>query len=56
MRTKKAPPPKSKEFFYIDDDGVEQDAELHDAILNDGDDEAAKKISDKVRAQILGEK
>jgi GNAT superfamily N-acetyltransferase len=48
--------PKSKEFFYIDDDGVAQDAELHNEILDEGDDEAAKKISDKVKARILGEK
>jgi hypothetical protein len=47
--------PKSKEFFYIDDDGVAQDAELHNAILDEGDDEAAKKISDAVMARILGE-
>ena len=56
-RSKKSPPPKSKEFFYIDDDGVAQDAELHNEILDDGDDDAAKKISDKIRDQIIrGEK
>jgi hypothetical protein len=46
--------PKSQEFFYIDDDGNARDAELHNNILDEGDDEAAQKISDAVKARILG--
>ena len=50
-------PPKpqrkgSQEFFYVDADGKKQDAELHNAILDEGDHEAAKAVSDKIMARI----
>jgi hypothetical protein len=50
------PQPKDsgEEFFYVDADGKKRDAELHEAILADGDDAAAKEVSDKIRARILG--
>ena len=44
----------SEEFFYRDADGKKQDAELHNAILDEGDHDAAKAVSDKIRARILG--
>jgi hypothetical protein len=53
------PQPKKQggeEFFYVDADGKKRDAELHNAILDDGDHDAAKAISDKIRARILGKR
>ena len=44
------------EFFYVDADGKKRDAELHNAILDEGDHEAAKAVSDKIKARILAEK
>jgi hypothetical protein len=45
-----------QEFFYVDADGRKRDAELHNAILDEGDHEAAKRVSDKIRARILGKR
>jgi hypothetical protein len=40
------------EFFYKDKDGKKQDAALHDAILNDGDHEAATNIGKDVARRL----
>jgi predicted ABC-type ATPase len=42
----------AREFFYIEN-GKRRDAELHDYILDQGDDAAAKAVSDKVKARLL---
>jgi hypothetical protein len=44
---------EAQEFFYLDKDGKRADADLHNPILADGDDKAAKAVSDKVTARIL---
>jgi hypothetical protein len=54
MPTSAKPKSEAQEFFY-DDDGKRADADLHNAILADGDDAAAKKVSDKVKARLLAE-
>lgn len=51
------PQPKKQsgeEFFYVDADDKKRDAELHNAILDEGDHDAAKAVSDKIKARILG--
>lgn len=40
-----------REFFYIDDHLI-QDAALHDAIVADGDDDAARAVSKKVAKRL----
>jgi hypothetical protein len=40
-RANNVPPKKAEELFYLDGSGTMQDAELHDAILERGDHEAA---------------
>ena len=40
------------EFFYKDKDGKKQDAALHDAILNDGDHQAATNIGKDVARRL----
>jgi hypothetical protein len=40
----------AKEFFVLD--RGRQDAELHEDILADGNDAAAKKVSDAVKARL----
>ncbi|MBO0716115.1 MAG: hypothetical protein J2P55_02110 [Rhizobiales bacterium] len=45
---------EAREFFY-DDDGKRADADLHNPILAEGDDAAAKQVSDKVKARLLAE-
>jgi hypothetical protein len=42
----------AQEMFYLGDDHSRQDAELHDAILKDGDHDAAQAVSDKVRKRL----
>jgi hypothetical protein len=46
-------PDKAREFFYRDK-ARRRDAELHETILAEGDHAAAKRVSDKVKARILG--
>jgi len=57
-KAKRKPPPSgpATEFFYEDDDGKRADADLHNPILDDGDDEAARAVSRKVAERILGKK
>jgi hypothetical protein len=43
--------PGSREFFYNDRHKIE-DQKLHDSILDDGDDAAARAISDKVAKRL----
>jgi hypothetical protein len=48
-------PREASEFFY-DENGGKGDAELHDFILDQGDDEAARAVSDKIAGRILSPK
>jgi hypothetical protein len=41
----------AREFFYLEDHR-KQDSKLHDPILTDGDDAAARKISDKTAKRL----
>jgi len=46
---------EAREFFYLDG-GQRADAGLHEDILAEGDDAAARQVSDAVKARILGAK
>jgi hypothetical protein len=48
----KRPQHKASEMFYIDEHGQRQDAEIHNAILDDGDHEAALAVSNAVRERL----
>lgn len=41
----------AQEFFYLDDDGVKQDAELHNPIINAADEPIDEKIMGPIRAR-----
>ncbi|MBR0879632.1 hypothetical protein ACVMGC_001034 [Bradyrhizobium barranii subsp. barranii] len=45
------PKREANEFFYTDDDGSKQDAELHNAILNPVDYPIDEKIMAPIRAK-----
>lgn len=47
------PPDVAQELFYVDADGNRQDAGFHNEILDQGDFEAAKRVSDRIKAEIL---
>jgi hypothetical protein len=51
--TKPFPDDVAQELFYVDANGKRQDAGFHNEILDQGDFEAAKRVSDKIKAQIL---
>ena len=46
------PQPEAEEFFYRDKGGKRQDASLHESILGEGDNAAARAISDKVLRRL----
>jgi hypothetical protein len=50
---KSKPPSLAEEFFYEDENGVRQDAALHQDILDAGDHDAAMAVS-RVVAKRLG--
>jgi hypothetical protein len=54
-RLPKPPKTEAQEFFYLED-GQKADADLHEFILDQGDDEAARAVSAKVAARILSPK
>lgn len=49
------PREEAREFFYLEG-GEKRDAELHDFILDQGDDEAARAVSAKVAGRIISPK
>jgi hypothetical protein len=48
---RRSQPPPAREFFYLDADGNRQDAELHDAILAEGDEAAATAVTQRRERQ-----
>ena len=52
------PPPddgRAREFYTVDKFGRRQDAELHEQMLAEGDEGAAKAISDQVKERLFGD-
>jgi hypothetical protein len=52
MWVKSGRPRKASEMFYLDENGVRQDADLHNPILDEGDHDAALAVSNAVRARL----
>lgn len=46
------PKPKALEFFHLDDDHNRQDADLHAAILDEGDHKSARAVSRSVMKRL----
>ena len=46
---------RAREFYTIDKFGRRKDAELHEQILAEGDEEAARAISDQVKERLFGD-
>jgi hypothetical protein len=46
------PRPREGELFFVEKGKPRQDAELHDAILADGDDKTALTVSEKVSKRL----
>ena len=55
LERKKRQRKRASEFFYYDENNQRQDADLHNAILAEGDDAAALAVSEAVRKRILAD-